>query len=114
MFQIKRQLKQAYSQSEKQEDGRGDLRKEHTLGEVEGKLEFREKVRKPDSSRIKDAVEAIALCHNVTPAKDYGFDNLNQSESLVNLECAIENDAAAQSGAYMYQVRENDHFHLLN
>ncbi|KAK6616842.1 ATP synthase subunit 9 [Polyplax serrata] len=111
--EIKRQLKQAYSQSEKQEDGSGYLRKEHTLGEVEGKLEFREKVRKPDSSRIKDAVEAIALCHNVTPAKDYGFDNLNQSESLVNLECAVENDAAAHSGAYMYQAASPDEIALV-
>lgn len=77
--------------------------REESLGEA---LECREKVRKSDWSRIKNAVEAIALCHNVTPTVDNkGFDNIADREcgDFADIDVADESNKVQES--YVYQVK---------
>lgn len=42
---------------------------------VEGTSTHSGKLRKSENSRIKDAVQALALCHNVTPVYEEGEDS---------------------------------------
>lgn len=107
-YQIKALLKQAYSSKAykpKSPDKSGaiDVEVEILNRETRGRL------RKSDSSRIQQAVQAIALCHNVTPCfeqtnKDEA--EIDRDENSVNFESETEADQFyGNINSYTYQVR---------
>ncbi|XP_066600374.1 probable phospholipid-transporting ATPase IIB isoform X2 [Prorops nasuta] len=64
------------------------------------------KVRKSESSRIYDAVHALALCHNVTPV----YDEVTRSVNLdsVNIETRETGDA----GSIQSQTEADQHYYI--
>lgn len=50
---------------------------------VEGPPSHTGKMRKSENSRIKDAVQALALCHNVTPVYENNEDSETSKYNLI-------------------------------
>ncbi|XP_043462367.1 probable phospholipid-transporting ATPase IIA isoform X2 [Leptopilina heterotoma] len=57
------------------------------------------KVRRSESTRILDAVKALALCHNVTPVYDDNSSNNLDSESVETVETVDTNSIESQTEA---------------
>lgn len=92
-------MRQAYSHVSKNPD---NLSRDDEKNS-EKKTELREKVKKYNWSRVKDAVEAIALCHNVTPT--YEKKNCENSGKLMNIDFSMtDSDSETVHDTIIYQV----------
>ncbi|EEB12761.1 cation-transporting ATPase, putative [Pediculus humanus corporis] len=106
--EIKLQLRQAYSHVSKNPD---DLSRDDDKNS-EKKTELREKVKKYNWSRVKDAVEAIALCHNVTPT--YEKKNCENSGKLMNIDFSMtDSDSETVHDTIIYQASSPDEIALV-
>lgn len=92
--------------------------KKVNLVEVEegtSKESGRGRIRKSDSSRVRQALEAIALCHNVTPCTEQNPDgdhlpgeqhSEEEDENSITYESKTEADRFYENAnEYTYQVR---------
>ncbi|XP_043263652.1 probable phospholipid-transporting ATPase IIB isoform X1 [Colletes gigas] len=64
------------------------------------------KVRRSESTRIYDAVHALALCHNVTPV----YDEINKSSNLDTV--SVQTGETEDSGSIQSQTEADQHYYL--
>ncbi|XP_060821154.1 probable phospholipid-transporting ATPase IIA isoform X1 [Bombus pascuorum] len=64
------------------------------------------KVRRSESTRIYDAVHALALCHNVTPV----YDDVPKSTNLDTM--SIQTGETGDSGSIQSQTEADQHYYL--
>lgn len=71
---------------------------------------FAGKVRRSENTRIKDAVQALALCHNVTPV----YESLEESEtSSITSETEADQHMQTGSQGVTYQASSPDEVALV-
>lgn len=67
------------------------------------------KVRRSESTRIYDAVHALALCHNVTPV----YDEVTSGKPSANLDTmSVQTGETGDSGSIQSQTEADQHYYL--